>query len=290
MDPNSHATSPERGGVLSQGNMGFSFIVPHTTRTRSSRIPFPGRMYMNMTTSSTHPHLTVKRKKKLKHRSKVQKPEDVVRKIMSNVTPDTKEKEIRHILSVIVHNEIGVLSRVTGVIASMGFNIVSIVSSTTQSSKLLRMTISLQGTQSKIDNLKTLLHDLVPVWTVLDYTNTVNVEREMVLVKVSLLDEEEENPLSVAQKLTHINEIAKIFKASVADLSHDQVLVEVCAKSCRINSFLELLKPFHIVECMRSGIMVLPRSNMEPDEEIDEDHPATNLKEGSVDSAALPPG
>lgn len=96
----------------------------------------------------------------------------------------------RHILNTLVQNEPGVLSRVAGTLAARGFNIDSLVVCATEIRDLSRMCIVLRGQDGVVEQARRQLEDLVPVWAVLDYTNTKVIERELMLVKVSILGPE----------------------------------------------------------------------------------------------------
>ena len=89
-----------------------------------------------------------------------------------------------------MQNEPGVLARVSGILAARGFNIDSLVVCNTEVRDLSRMTIVLQGQDGVIEQARRQLEDLVPVWVVLDYTQTQIVERELLLAKVSILGPE----------------------------------------------------------------------------------------------------
>lgn len=96
----------------------------------------------------------------------------------------------RHILNCLVQNEPGVLSRVSGILAARGFNIDSLVVCNTEVDDLSRMTIVLQGQNGVVEQARRQLDDLVPVWAVLDYTDSALVQRELLLAKVSILGPE----------------------------------------------------------------------------------------------------
>lgn len=104
------------------------------------------------------------------------------------VPPNNPPK--RHILNCLVQNEPGVLSRVSGILAARGFNIDSLVVCKTEVDDLSRMTIVLQGQDGVVEQARRQLDDLVPVWAVLDYTNSALVQRELLLAKVSILGPE----------------------------------------------------------------------------------------------------
>ncbi|KAI9930878.1 hypothetical protein ASPWEDRAFT_23245 [Aspergillus wentii DTO 134E9] len=96
----------------------------------------------------------------------------------------------RHVLNCLVQNEPGVLSRVSGILAARGFNIDSLVVCNTEVEDLSRMTIVLQGQDGVVEQARRQLDDLVPVWAVLDYTESALVQRELLLAKVSILGPE----------------------------------------------------------------------------------------------------
>ena len=96
----------------------------------------------------------------------------------------------RHILNCLVQNEPGVLSRLSGILAARGFNIDSLVVCKTEIEDLSRMTIVLTGQDGVVEQARRQLEDLVPVWAVLDYSNSALVQRELVLAKINILGPE----------------------------------------------------------------------------------------------------
>ncbi|KAJ5304823.1 DUF1772-domain-containing protein [Penicillium atrosanguineum] len=235
-------------------------------------------------------------------------------------TPPTNPPK-RHILNCLVQNEPGVLSRVSGILAARGFNIDSLVVCNTEVDDLSRMTIVLQGQDGVVEQARRQLDDLVPVWAVLDYTESALVQRELLLAKVSILGPEffeellqhhreiitpegehhahniqeiEYHPrnLPPSQALRHkhehldaITRLTHQFGGKILDISTNNCIVEVSAKPNRIDSFLKLIGPFGILESTRTGLMALPRSPLsEPTEEIEKD--AADV----VDASTLPPG
>ncbi|CAG8718873.1 23690_t:CDS:2 [Cetraspora pellucida] len=116
--------------------------------------------------------------------------EEAVTNILYNTPAPFPTPPKRHVLNCLVQNEPGVLSRVSGILAGRGFNIDSLVVASTEVSDLSRMTIVLRGHDVVIEQARRQLEDLVPVWAVLDYTQTSIVERELLLAKVSILGPE----------------------------------------------------------------------------------------------------
>ena len=115
---------------------------------------------------------------------------EAVTNILYNTPDAPRTPPKRHVLNCLVQNEPGVLSRVSGILAARGFNIDSLVVCKTEVDDLSRMNIVLRGQDGVVEQARRQLEDLVPVWVVLDYTNSKIVERELLLAKVSILGPE----------------------------------------------------------------------------------------------------
>jgi len=116
--------------------------------------------------------------------------EEAVTNILYNTPPPSLQPFKKHILNCLVQNEPGVLSRVSGILAGRGFNIDSLVVCRTEIRDLSRMCIVLSGQDGVVEQARRQLEDLVPVWAVLDYTETRVISRELLLAKVSILGPE----------------------------------------------------------------------------------------------------
>ncbi|KAI0633282.1 acetolactate synthase [Trametes polyzona] len=116
--------------------------------------------------------------------------EEAVTNILYNTPPPSLQPFKKHVLNCLVQNEPGVLSRVSGILAGRGFNIDSLVVCRTEIRDLSRMCIVLRGQDGVVEQARRQLEDLVPVWAVLDYTDTHCIERELLLAKVSILGPE----------------------------------------------------------------------------------------------------
>ncbi|KZT41532.1 acetolactate synthase [Sistotremastrum suecicum HHB10207 ss-3] len=116
--------------------------------------------------------------------------EEAVTNILYNTPPPSLQPFKKHILNCLVQNEPGVLARVSGILAARGFNIDSLVVCSTEIRDLSRMCIVLSGQDGVVEQARRQLEDLVPVWAVLDYTETRTISRELLLVKVSILGPE----------------------------------------------------------------------------------------------------
>ncbi|KAI8097702.1 small subunit of acetolactate synthase-domain-containing protein [Halteromyces radiatus] len=250
--------------------------------------------------------------------------EDAVTNILYNTPAPSKAPETRHILNCLVQNEPGVLSRLSGILAARGFNIESLVVANTEVPDLSRMTVVFNGRNVQIEQARRQLEDLVPVWAVLDYTKTKLVERELLLIKVSILGPEhlhEQLPTAkfddtvefADENLSHLEyshdhkhltpsetlretfshlraltELTRLFDGKVVDVSSDSMIVELCAKPGRIDSFMKLCKPFGVLEASRTGVMAMPRSPVHDHYEPQTDH--SYEENDAVDATMLPPG
>ncbi|KAF9140800.1 hypothetical protein BGX30_005967 [Mortierella sp. GBA39] len=118
--------------------------------------------------------------------------EEAVSNILYNTppSPSISQQRQKHIFNCLVQNEPGVLSRVSGILAGRGFNIDSLVVAKTEVADLSRMTIVLRGEREVVEQARRQLEDIVPVWAVLDYTGHKVIQRELLLVKVSILGPE----------------------------------------------------------------------------------------------------
>ncbi|KAI7877608.1 acetolactate synthase [Lichtheimia hyalospora FSU 10163] len=245
--------------------------------------------------------------------------EEAVSNILYNTPPPSSAPETRHILNCLVQNEPGVLSRVSGILAARGFNIQSLVVANTEVPDLSRMTIVFNGRNVPIEQARRQLEDLVPVWAVLDYTRTKVIERELLLIKVSILgpehlheqlptakfdddaefedenlnrqyDEDSTSSNSLRETFSHLRaltELTRLFDGKVVDVSSDSIVVELAAKPSRISSFMKLLKPFGILEASRTGVMAMPRSPVHDHYEAQTEH---SYETEAVDATTLPPG
>jgi len=119
-----------------------------------------------------------------------QSAEEAVTNILYNTPPPNLQPYKKHVLNCLVQNEPGVLSRVSGILAGRGFNIDSLVVCRTEIRDLSRMCIVISGQDGVVEQARRQLEDLVPVWAVLDYTETRTISRELLLVKVSILGPE----------------------------------------------------------------------------------------------------
>ncbi len=156
---------------------------------------------------------------------------------------------MRKIISVLVENKFGVLARVSEIFSSRGFNIESLSVGETLDSNLSRITMVVEGNEHIFEEIKKQLNKLINVIKVQDFTNVDHVEREMVLVKVNLL----------RKTRAELIEIVDIFRAKIIDVGNKSMTVEITGKHNKIKAFIELVKPFGIVEIVRTGKIAIAR-------------------------------
>ena len=156
---------------------------------------------------------------------------------------------MKRIISVLVENKFGVLARVSELFSSRGFNIASLSVGETLDSKLSRITMVVDGDEDIFEEIKKQLNKLINVIKVQDYTNVEHVEREMLLIKVNLS----------RRTRAELIEIVDIFRAKIVDVGKSSMVVEITGKDNKIQAFIELVKPFGIVEIVRTGKIAIAR-------------------------------
>ncbi len=164
---------------------------------------------------------------------------------MNNNNHDTR----RHILSMLVENEPGVLSRVAGFFSSRGFNIDSLCVSETTDPLVSRITLVAIGDMGILEQIKKQLNKLINVIKVMDFTDTDHIQRETALVKVRAKPENR----------AEILRMADIFRSRVVDVGTEYYTIEVTGDEGKINAIVKLLKPLGIKEIARTGAVALGR-------------------------------
>ncbi|NNG47024.1 MAG: acetolactate synthase small subunit [Deltaproteobacteria bacterium] len=156
---------------------------------------------------------------------------------------------MRHTISVLVENEFGVLSRVSGLFSGRGFNIESLSVAETQDPTVSRMTIVTSGNDQIVEQILKQLNKLVSVIKVVNLTNTETVNRELVLIKVNA------DPETKAEVLRLVD----IFRAKIVDVAIRCYTIEMTGDEEKINALLQLLKPIGVREIVRTGRVAIAR-------------------------------
>ncbi|MBS0012598.1 MAG: acetolactate synthase small subunit [Desulfobacterales bacterium] len=159
--------------------------------------------------------------------------------------------EKKHLLSILVDNEPGVLSRITGLFSGRGYNIESLSVAETVDPGISRITMVTKGSPMIIEQIQKQLNKLINVLKVIDLTGTQYVEREMALIKVN----------ARADHRAEILRITDIFRGQVVDVGMEHFTLKIEGDAEKIEAVLNLLKPFGIREIARTGCVALPREN-----------------------------
>ena len=155
----------------------------------------------------------------------------------------------RYVLSVLVRNSSGVLTRVSGLFSRRGFNIDSLTVGRTENSEISRMTIALNGGLEELEQFTKQLNKLEAVLRVLSLKPENSVYRELVLIKVK----------ADAEQRASINEIVKIFRSKIVDISPETLTIELTGDESKINAHIKLLEEYEIKELVRTGVCALER-------------------------------
>lgn len=152
---------------------------------------------------------------------------------------------MRHIISILLENESGALSRVAGLFSARGYNIESLSVAPTDDSSLSRMTLVTRGTDEIIEQITKQLNKLVEVVRLIDLTEGVHIEREMMLIKVSA---------NTRGTCDDVSRLVDIFRARVLDVSGKTYTIEVTGSVQKLDAFIEAIDRKQIIEVVRSGV------------------------------------
>jgi acetolactate synthase I/III small subunit len=156
---------------------------------------------------------------------------------------------MRHTISVLVENKFGVLTRIAGLFSGRGYNIDTLNVAPTQDPITSRMTIVTRGDDATVEQIVKQLNKLVDVLKVHDYGTEEYIDRELVLVKVSVN----------SQSRAEIMQIADIFRAKIVDVQSNSLTIELTGNESKVEKYIELMKPFGVLDLTRTGKVALPR-------------------------------
>jgi acetolactate synthase-1/3 small subunit len=156
---------------------------------------------------------------------------------------------MRHVLSIVVANNAGILGRVVGLFSRRGYNIDSLSVGTSEDQRYTRITVSVQGDDQVVDQIQKQVAKLIDVSEVTDLKPENAIYRELCLVKV------EAN--STARP--DIFNVATVFRANIIDVSTKTITMELTGDMVKINAFIELMKPYGILEIVRTGLTAISR-------------------------------
>ena len=158
---------------------------------------------------------------------------------------------MRHVLCALVQNVPGVLSHISGMLASRGYNIDSLAVGETEDPDLSRMTFVVVGDDSVLEQVRKQLEKIVTVVRVDDISARDFVERDLMLLTVS----------SDKQQWGAIHELVEIFRGQIVDVAPETVMIEISGQEKKLEAFIEMMRPFGIVELVRTGRIALVRGN-----------------------------
>jgi len=156
---------------------------------------------------------------------------------------------MRHVLSALVHNQPGVLAHISGMLASRGFNIDSLAVGETEDANLSRITFVVHGDDAQLEQVRKQLDKVVTVVKVHDISSEDFVERDLMLVKVN----------ATPQQRMEIVLLVEMFRGRVVDIGMETLMIEIAGQERKIEAFIELMRPYGIVELARTGRIALVR-------------------------------
>ena len=156
---------------------------------------------------------------------------------------------MRHTISVVVQNRFGVLTRIAGLFSGRGFNIDTLNVGPTQNDKVSRMTLVVVGNDQVLEQVVKQLNKLVDVLEVHDFKDGDVIDRELILLRVK----------ATSSHRPEVMQICDIFRAKIVDVQSSSLSIEVTGDESKIDKFLQLMKPFGVLELSRTGRIALPR-------------------------------
>ena len=156
---------------------------------------------------------------------------------------------MRHLLSALVQNQPGVLAHISGMLASRGFNIDSLAVGETENPNLSRMTFVVHGTNEDLEQFRKQLDKVITVVGVQDISSENFIERDLMLIKVH----------AVPAQRVEITLLVEMFRGKVVDVSPDSLIIEISGQETKVEAFIDLMRPYGIVELARTGRIALVR-------------------------------
>lgn len=148
-------------------------------------------------------------------------------------------------------NQPGVLAHISGMLASRAFNIDSLAVGETENSEFSRITFVVNGDDRVLDQVRKQLEKIVTVVKVLDFSQQNYVERDLMLIKVRTAD----------RQRSEVKELVDIFRGKIVDVSPNHLMIEISGRESKIEAFIEAMRPFGILEMVRTGRVALLRSD-----------------------------
>jgi acetolactate synthase-1/3 small subunit len=157
----------------------------------------------------------------------------------------------RHIISVLVENEAGALSRISGLFSARGYNIETLTVAPTEDASMSRMTIVTSGSEDVVEQITKQLNKLIEVVKVIDLSEAEHIERELMLIKVRAGQKERED----------MKRMADIFRGRIIDVSDNTYTIELTGSGAKLDAFIRSLDQGTIIETVRTGASGIGRGN-----------------------------
>jgi acetolactate synthase-1/3 small subunit len=158
---------------------------------------------------------------------------------------------MRHIISILIENESGALSRVSGLFSARGYNIESLTVAPTEDASLSRMTIVSVGSEDIIEQITKQLNKLIDVVKVVDLSEAAHIERELMLVKVRATGKDREE----------MKRVADIFRGRIIDVTDSSYVIELTGNTAKLDAFLDAIDRSLILETVRTGVCGIGRGD-----------------------------
>ncbi|MBK1680072.1 acetolactate synthase small subunit [Rhodocyclus tenuis] len=158
---------------------------------------------------------------------------------------------MRHIISILLENEAGALSRVAGLFSARGYNIESLTVAPTEDPSLSRMTIVTSGSEEVLEQITKQLNKLIDVIKVVDLSEAAHIERELMLIKVRAAGKDREE----------MKRMAEIFRGRIIDVTESTYVVELTGPGAKLDAFIQALDGSLILETVRTGVSGIGRGD-----------------------------
>ena len=158
---------------------------------------------------------------------------------------------MRHIISILIENESGALSRVSGLFSARGYNIESLTVAPTEDASLSRMTVVSVGSDDIIEQITKQLNKLIDVVKVVDLSEAAHIERELMLIKVRATGKDREE----------MKRVADIFRGRIIDVTESTYVIELTGNTAKLDAFLDAIDRSLILETVRTGVCGIGRGD-----------------------------
>jgi acetolactate synthase-1/3 small subunit len=158
---------------------------------------------------------------------------------------------MRHVISLLIENEAGALSRVSGLFSARGYNIESLTVAPTEDASMSRMTIVTSGSDDIIEQITKQLNKLIEVIKVVDISESAHIERELMLIKVRATGKDREE----------MKRMTDIFRARIIDVTDTSYVIELTGNQSKLDAFVGAIAPELILETVRSGVCGIGRGD-----------------------------